>query len=165
MWIGASGGGSGKVAAADGATHSNFSLPPPKTPINTIGPSNNTVPTTATTEVTQTTAIASPLATGPVVVLVANTTGRGPARLPGYATAGRAQLGYAFSCALAPGGSGIFQVFVVPDAGGRPANPALSQNDRAGSGVVPAPGTGHLHLEVVTDPGCRWALKVTGLAG
>jgi hypothetical protein len=97
---------------------------------------------------------------------MANTNHTGPTDLPTFKAGGGWKIGWAYSCVLAPGGTAAFTITVVSDPGAV-ANPtaAVETTGRSGSGVTPQTSTGQQHLKVATDPACKWAIKVTGVAG
>jgi hypothetical protein len=154
----AGGGGGGLISLGASGAGSSATTALPRT-----SGAVEVVPTTApdaTTTPPTTTATAS----GPIVVLAARTTGTGPTDLAAFTAGGSWTIGWAFTCVGAPGGSATFAISVVSDAGGA-AKPAVQQSSRQGQGVTPETSVGRQHLKITTDPACRWAVKVTGVAG
>jgi hypothetical protein len=126
-------------------------------------PSAGDQPTTTTVAAPSTVPPAA--STGPAIVLVPNTQGSGPRAVGPFNAGGTSTIGWAFRCVLAAGGTGQFQVLVVPEGGQPAATPAVDQNARQSQGTASFSTTGRQHLEIRTDPACAWAIKVTGPAG
>jgi len=135
--------------------------------------SSTTAPTATTASATATTVATTPAGSGsttvaanqPQVVLEPQTNGAGPDQLPTFSTAGPWNIGWAFSCVAAPGGSAAFTVQVVSEPAATTPVTAVTQTSRLSSGVTRETGGGKFHLQITTDPACRWAVKVTGVAG
>jgi hypothetical protein len=127
----------------------------------TIDTAVEATPTTATA--TPTTVAPAGKTSGTEVYLVPATRGTGPETLPSFATDGLWHIGWAFDCVNAPGGQASFTINVVPDNGGGAASPAVQQTSRNGQSVTPMNSTGSRHLQILTDPACRWVVDVTGV--
>ena len=90
--------------------------------------------------------------------LLPNTPGRGPDALPAFTTHGAWCIGWVFDCAGAPSGTATFDILGVTATG---TTPIVQQSDRKAAGVTPQGAVGPQQLRVSTDPGCRWAVKVS----
>jgi hypothetical protein len=119
------------------------------------------VTTTTVTQSTAAAASASSACATPRTTLMPNTPGRGSGALPSFSTTGSWCIGWHFRCVLNPGGTGPFTISVVTgDA--TTGTPTLEQSGREAQGLTGETPTGTLHLVVATDPGCQWAIKVSG---
>ena len=121
-----------------------------------------TVGVTTTVKPSSSPSTSAVVKTGPIVVLIPNTTGNGPDQLTEFTTGGAWSIGWAFDCVGAPGGAAPFKISVVGTSG---TLPVVTLDTRQGTGVTPEISTGSHSLTVTTDPACRWAIKVTGVAG
>jgi hypothetical protein len=141
--------GSGGSTAANGH---------PATSLVASAPESTAAPTTlapATAPVSAAAACNTPKGT-----LLPNTPGSGPSDLPAFSATGPFCIGWVYNCAGAPGGSGPFLIS-VSGGGASVGPPAVQESNRQGSGVTPQTVTGTQRLRVSSDPGCRWAIKVT----
>ena len=162
---------SGKKTGPGGSTGAGIKLnlgPAPTSPrASTIGGSAGLSPGTQPTEPTTTgptsTPSTSPASNTPRVVLMAQVTGSGPSQLPAFTTAGPWNIGWAYDCVGAPGGTAAFAIQVLSDVGTGAS--AVQESGRSGKGVSPENTSGRHRLQITTDPACRWAAKVTGIPG
>jgi len=102
--------------------------------------------------------------TGPAVVLMPNINGTGTKTLRVFTAGGAWKVGWAFNCVLANSAAGSFKVFVVPDGGTVPDSALFEKSGRSGDGITAGTTLGAQHLHIQADEGCRWAVKVTGVA-
>jgi len=121
------------------------------------GPASELV-TTTTAALTSSSPTAA--CTSPSTILMPNTTGQGPDQLPAFTATGAWCIGWVFDCEGAPGGTASFAIAGTPTSGTTPP-PAVQQSGRQVSGNTPGGTAGSFHLTVTTDPGCRWAAKVS----
>jgi hypothetical protein len=73
-------------------------------------------------------------------------------------------IGWAYQCTPAPASGVAFEIFVVPAGGSPGATPAVSGSAASGQSVTPQTSTGSQQLQIETSAGCRWVVKVTGIA-
>ena len=152
--------------AGSGATRTQGSIPTDGS--TGVAPGLPSSPATSTSSTSTSIAPAapptSPASNAVAAVLVPKVTGTGPEQLQAFTTGGPWQIGWAFDCVGAPAGSASFAIDVVPKVAGTTTS-AVHQTARNGQGVSPEGTSGQFHLQVTTDPACRWAVKVTGVAG
>jgi hypothetical protein len=164
MWIGNS--GRNTTAGASSNANRSFVLPPAGGPPPS---SSQATPGTTTPQasVPTTTLPATTVpATGNPTVLIPPLRSKGPGSTPQFSVAGGEwKIGWAYDCQNAPGGTALFQVFVTPAGGAAPPTPAVDESGRASQGVTTQSTAGAEKLDVKTDPGCVWVVKVTGIGG
>jgi hypothetical protein len=146
--------GSGAASAA-GDTTPLYSLQPQA--------SSSTAPTASAAPTTSREAPV-PLKTGPAVILLPNTNGKGAKTLATFSAGGAWKIGYAFDCSAAAGGTGYFRVF-VENVGVSATTPAIDKTARSGSGIASQTTTGEIRIHISADAACRWAVKATGVKG
>ena len=72
-------------------------------------------------------------------------------------------IGWAYQC-TPPASGPAFEVFVVPANGTPGSTPAVTGTAASGQSVTPQTSTGSQKLVIEAPSGCRWVVKVTGIA-
>ncbi len=98
---------------------------------------------------------------GTGTVLLPRMQSNGPGSTASFSVAAAGwTIAWIFDCSSTAAGSAPFQIFIVP-AGG--ATPSVDEAARTASGVSTQTVLGVQSLRIDTDPGCAWAVKVTGV--